>query len=116
MAYPALAENGVTPVFDNMVSQKQVKEDIFAFYLASVSMEAKGIKSDLTLGYYDKSKFEGELHWNPIAFQYMYGVPFEDIEINGKTTNVCKDKKCLITFDTGFTLMTMPGFATKILD
>jgi hypothetical protein len=45
----------------------------------------------------------------------MYGVPLENIEFNGKMSDVCKNKKCLITFDTGATLMSMPPFATKIL-
>ena len=32
MAYPSIAEDGVTPVFYNMVSQGLVKEAVFAFY------------------------------------------------------------------------------------
>jgi hypothetical protein len=33
MAYPALAEDGVTPVFDNMMNQNLLKNNLFAFYL-----------------------------------------------------------------------------------
>jgi hypothetical protein len=33
MAYPTLAESGVTPVFDNMMNQKILKDNLFAFYL-----------------------------------------------------------------------------------
>ena len=32
MAYPSIAEDGVTPVFYNMVSQNLVNDSIFAFY------------------------------------------------------------------------------------
>jgi len=35
MAYPALAEKNVTPVFDEMMNQKLLKENMFAFYLTS---------------------------------------------------------------------------------
>jgi len=35
MAYPALAEKDVTPVFDEMIKQKLLKENIFAFYLTT---------------------------------------------------------------------------------
>lgn len=68
MAYPALAEKNVTPVFDEMIGQKLLKENIFAFYLTTKQAEAQGMKSDLTFGYYDKEKFEGDLHWNPVDF------------------------------------------------
>ena len=67
LAYPQLAEKGVTPVFDEMMQQKLLKSNIFAFYLTSIEMEKeKGLKSDLTFGYYDKTKFEGDIHWNPV--------------------------------------------------
>ena len=33
MAYNTIAEDGVTPVFYNMVTQHLVKEPLFAFYL-----------------------------------------------------------------------------------
>jgi len=53
MAYPALAEKGVTPVFDEMIGQKLLKQNIFAFYLTSKQAENAGMLSDLTFGYYD---------------------------------------------------------------
>ena len=43
MAYSSIAEDGVTPVFYNMVSQHLVNKPIFAFYLdrfVSLSMNA----------------------------------------------------------------------------
>jgi hypothetical protein len=49
LGYPALAEKGVTPVFDEMMEQKLLKNNMFAFSFGSGS---EG--SDLTLGYYDK--------------------------------------------------------------
>lgn len=35
MAYPALAEQGVTPVFDEMMNQKLLKSNVFAFYFTT---------------------------------------------------------------------------------
>lgn len=63
LAYPALAEPGVTPVFDNMIGQHLLKNNMFAFYLGAVAEQGE---SDLTFGYYDKTKFEGDLVWNPV--------------------------------------------------
>jgi hypothetical protein len=73
----------------------------------------------LTFGYYDKSKFKGEIHWNKVENQYMYGVQFEDLLFNGKSSGICKGaeakKKCLITFDSAHSLMSMPQSAISFL-
>lgn len=71
LAYPALAEPGVTPVFDNMIGQNLLKNNMFAFYLGAVAEQGE---SDLTFGYYDKTKFEGDLVWNPVKLKYMFGI------------------------------------------
>lgn len=116
MAYPALAEKGVTPVFDEMIGQKLLKKNIFAFYFTSKQAENMGMKSDLTLGYYDSAKYKGDVHWNDVAFKYMFGVKLDDVLFNGKSANLCKDTECLITFDSGTSLMSMPTHATKKLE
>ena len=119
MAYPALAEKNVTPVFDEMMKQNLLTSNMFAFYLTSKQAEEQGLKSDLTFGYYDKEKFNGDVHWNDVLYKYMYGVKLDDVKFNGKSTGVCKEKNesgenpCLITFDSGTSLMSVPKFAAK---
>jgi hypothetical protein len=36
LAYPSIAEDGVTPVFDNMISQQLVSQPLFSVFLDSV--------------------------------------------------------------------------------
>ena len=117
LAYPALAEKGVTPVFDEMINQKLLKNNVFAFYLTNKQAEGLGIQSDLTFGYYDKAKFKGTLNWHPIKFKYMFGVQLDDIKVNGQSTGVCQGRAggCLITFDSGTSLMSVPTFASQAL-
>lgn len=83
--------------------------------MAYAKDEEKGSKSELTFGYYDKEKYTGDLHWIPVEFKYMFGVKLEDIKVNGKSTQVCKDKECLITFDSGTALLSMPTYAIQSL-
>jgi hypothetical protein len=69
------------------------------------------MQSDMTLGYYDKDKFQGEVNWYPVIFKHQYGVKLDDIKVNGQSTGVCQNKECLITFDSGTTLLAIPPFA-----
>lgn len=64
------------------MSQDLLKNNIFAFYVGNINPE-------MTLGYYDKSKYKGDIHWNPVEFKYMYGIKLDDIKVNGKHLNVC---------------------------
>ena len=69
----------------------------------------------MTFGYYDKEKFSGDIHWNDVKFKYMFGVKLDDIKVKGQSMGMCKDKECLITFDSGTSLMSMPSFAVNAL-
>jgi cathepsin D len=82
MGYPALAESNVKPVFDEIMGQSLLKNNIFSFYVGS--------NPEMTMGYYDKSKFKGDIHWNPVEFKYMYGIKLDDIKVNGKRLGVCE--------------------------
>ena len=89
-----------------------MKDNIFAFYLTP---SRSHIESDLTFGYYDKTKFKGEITWHPIVFKYMYGIQLDDIKMNGKSLGLCgpqgKQKDCVITVDSGTTFASVPGWA-----
>lgn len=67
-----------------MMDQKLLKNNMFAFSFGTGSAG-----SDLTLGYYDKEKFTGDIAWNDVLFKYMYGVKLDDLKVNGKSTGVC---------------------------
>jgi hypothetical protein len=41
--------------------------------------EYHGFQSELTMGYYDKSKFIGDLHWFPVLKQHMFAFKLDDI-------------------------------------
>lgn len=75
-----------------------------------------GLDSELTFGYYDKSKYTGDMVWHPILHKLMFGIQLDDIKVNGKAMNICNgqnQEKCLITVDSGTSEMTMPSWALK---
>lgn len=103
----------VPQFFDNLVAQGQLSKRLFAFYMAS-SFEEKvlGLKSEMTLGYYDKSKLEGEIQWNPVLFKYMYAVKLDGVKINGTALDLgCDKRECLVSVDTGTSYLVFPSFA-----
>lgn len=54
----------------------------------------------------------GDVAWNDVTFKYMYGVKLDDVKVGGKSTGVCDlGTECLITFDSGTSLMSIPSFA-----
>lgn len=69
-----------------MMDQHLLKSNLFAFYLTNKN---GGMKSDITFGYYDTSKFMGKIVWHPIVFEYMFGIKLDDIKIGGKSLGIC---------------------------
>jgi hypothetical protein len=93
LAYPSFAERGITPVFDNMINQKLLQDNLFAFYLTSkMDEEMEGLDSELTFGYYDKSKYTGDMIWHPILHKLMFGIQLDDIKVNGVPMGICGNK------------------------
>lgn len=72
-----------------------------------------GLDSELTFGYYDKSKYTGDMVWHPILHKLMFGIALDDIKVNGKSLNICSGVSCMITVDSGTSEMTMPSWAIK---
>jgi cathepsin D len=98
-----------------MIQQKLLQDNLFAFYLTSkMDEEMDGLDSELTFGYYDKSKYTGDMVWHPILHKLMFGIQLDDIKVNGKPLNICEQgRQCLITVDSGTSEMTMPSWAIK---
>lgn len=75
-----------------------------------------GLDSELTFGYYDKSKYTGDMVWHPIMHKLMFGIQLDDIKVNGVPLNICNNEgqqHCLLTVDSGTSEMTMPSWAIK---
>jgi hypothetical protein len=53
LGYPSLAQNGALPMFDNLMAQHSLTDNIFAFYIVSNFEEHFGLKSEMTFGYID---------------------------------------------------------------
>ncbi|NXL25454.1 PEPE protein, partial [Setophaga kirtlandii] len=72
LGYPNLAADGITPVFDNLVNQSLLQENLFSVYL---SREAAG--SVVIFGGIDESYFTGPIHWIPVSYQGYWQISMD---------------------------------------
>ncbi|XP_004689722.1 PREDICTED: chymosin-like [Condylura cristata] len=102
LAYPSLGSEYSVPVFDNMMSQGLVAQDLFSIYL---SRSAQG--SMLTLGAVDPSYYSGTLHWVPVTVQDYWQFTMDSVTIDGVV--VACNGGCQAILDTGTSLLAGPS-------
>uniref|UniRef100_A0A7M4E6U3 Embryonic pepsinogen-like n=1 Tax=Crocodylus porosus TaxID=8502 RepID=A0A7M4E6U3_CROPO len=102
LAYPDLASGGLVPVFDNMVNQNLVQQDMFSVYL---SRDRTG--SMLIFGGTDESYFTGNISWIPVSYQGYWQISMDSIIVDGKV--IACESGCQAIVDTGTTLMVGPS-------
>jgi len=117
MSYSKLAVEGVTPIVEEMMQQKSLKNNIFAYSFVLKNEEKEGLVSDMTLGYYDKSKFVGDIKWHPVVKKHFFAIKLDDVLFNGKTYGLCKyhEGGCMMTIDSGFTYMGVPEYMNNFM-
>ena len=98
-----MAAYGVTPVFDSIINNKLLEHNVMSFYY-SLDESADG---QITLGYIDKTKFDGELKYYRVVDKYYWTITLDDVRYNGKSLGLCRGG-CKAVIDTGTTLITGP--------
>ncbi|XP_006266266.2 embryonic pepsinogen-like [Alligator mississippiensis] len=98
LAYPDAAVGGLTPVFDNMMNQNLVQQDVFSVYL---SRNQTG--SVIILGGIDESYCTGPIQWIPVSYQSYWQISIDSIIVNGKV--IACESGCQAIVDTGTSLL-----------
>ncbi|NXA52630.1 CATE protein, partial [Nothocercus julius] len=105
LAYPSLAVDGVTPVFDNMMAQNLVEMPMFSVYMSSNPDASEG--GELLFGGFNPSRFVGTLQWVPVTQQGYWQIQIDTIQVGG-TVAFCASG-CQAIVDTGTSLLTGPS-------
>ncbi|CAJ0949642.1 unnamed protein product [Ranitomeya imitator] len=119
LAYPSLAVDDCTPVFDNMIVQNLVAQPVFGVYMSRDSNSPEG--GELVLGGYDTSRFSGQLNWVPVTVQGYWQIQVDRksvvsidekmgaprILVGGETTFCTQG--CQAIVDTGTSMITGPS-------
>ncbi|GAB0199919.1 embryonic pepsinogen-like [Grus japonensis] len=101
LGYPNLAADGITPVFDNMVNESLLEENLFSVYL---SREMTG--SMVIFGGIDESYFTGSINWISISYQGYWQISMDSIIVNSQ--EIACSGGCQAIIDTGTSLVAGP--------
>ena len=131
LAFPALSAYDNTPVFDNIMKQKLLAVNMFAFYYSKLPRQ----ESALFFGGPDPEFYTGEITWIPVMRQFYWEIRLADVVVAGEPLHMCDgddgdngdsssgpsyavDKfGCKIVFDTGTSLIAGPSDAiAKLVD
>ncbi|XP_009570148.2 cathepsin D [Cuculus canorus] len=111
MAFPRISVDKVTPFFDNIMEQKLIEKNIFAFYLNRDPAAQPG--GELLLGGTDPKYYTGDFSWVNVTRKAYWQVHMDAVDVaNGLT--LCKGG-CEAIVDTGTSLITGPTKEVKEL-
>jgi len=103
LAFPRMAAYGIVPVFDNIMANKLLKQNLFGFYY-SVNENALG---EITLGYIDPKRFTGKLSYYKVIDEFYWTIRLDDIRLGEDSLGLCP-LGCKAIVDTGTSLITGP--------
>ncbi|XP_023689418.2 pepsin A-like [Paramormyrops kingsleyae] len=103
LAFPSISSSGATPVFDNMMSQGLVSQDLFSVYLTSDSADG----SVVIFGGIDSSYFTGSIYWIPLSSESYWQISMNSVTINGNA--VACSGGCQAIVDTGTSYIVGPS-------
>ncbi|KAM3850939.1 pepsin A-like [Vipera latastei] len=102
LAFPRLSASGATPVFDNMMSEGLVSQDLFSVFLSSDEQGG----SFVMFGGIDSSYYTGSLNWVPLSAELYWQITVDSITVNGQS--IACSGGCQAIVDTGTSLLAGP--------
>ncbi|XP_018606241.1 pepsin A-like isoform X2 [Scleropages formosus] len=103
LAFPSISSSGATPVFDNMMNEGLLSQDLFSVYLSSNSET----ESAVIFGGIDPSYYTGNIYWIPLTSDSYWQITMDSVIINGNT--VACANGCQAIVDTGTSVIVGPS-------
>jgi len=112
LAYPDIASDGVTPVFDNMMKEKLLAEDIFSVYLSN---DEGDMSSVIIFGATDSQYYTGSITYVDVVIPSYWLVAMDAVLVNGVTVHQCTLDLCPTVIDTGTSIIVGPPYDMEVL-
>ncbi|XP_062398091.1 pepsin A-like [Sardina pilchardus] len=103
LAFPSIASAGATPVFDNIMRQGLVSQDLFSVYLSGDGESG----SVVLFGEIDPQFYTGSFTWVPLTSETYWQIKLDSVTIDGYVV-ACADG-CQAIVDTGTSLVVGPS-------
>ncbi|XP_032734246.1 renin isoform X2 [Lontra canadensis] len=110
MGFPAQAVGGVTPVFDHILSQGVLKEDVFSVYY---SRDSHLLGGELVLGGSDPQYYQGNFHYVSVSQTGSWQIKMKGVSVRSATV-VCEEG-CMVVVDTGASYISGPTSSLRLL-
>ncbi|KAJ8016136.1 hypothetical protein DPEC_G00004050 [Dallia pectoralis] len=111
MGYPNTAIDGITPVFDRIMSQHILKEEVFSVYYSKDQTHQPG--GELVLGGTDPNYYTGSFNYIGISQAGKWEVNMKGVSV-GAEKLFCRDG-CKAVIDTGSSYITGPASSVSVL-
>ncbi|KAJ1074862.1 hypothetical protein K5549_019906, partial [Capra hircus] len=112
MGFPAQAVGGVTPVFDHILAQRVLTEDVFPFtYLLSPNSHLLG--GEIVLGGSDPQYYQENFHYVSISKPGSWQIRMKGVSVRS-TTLLCEEG-CMVVVDTGASYISGPTSSLRLL-
>ncbi|XP_006751484.1 renin isoform X1 [Leptonychotes weddellii] len=117
MGFPAQAVGGVTPVFDHILSQGVLKEDVFSVYYSRSSdlssRDSHLLGGELVLGGSDPQYYQGNFHYVSVTQTGSWQIKMKGVSVRSATV-VCEEG-CMVVVDTGASYISGPTSSLRLL-
>lgn len=110
LAWPVLSVNKVPTVFENMINQKLVDQQIFSFYLGMTSLTTPDPNSELVMGGSDPAHYSGDITYVPLKATTYWEITLDQMNSGGKAY-LSSPNNAIV--DSGTSILTGPSQAVK---
>ncbi|XP_068189381.1 renin isoform X2 [Antennarius striatus] len=111
MGYPARAIDGITPVFDRIMSQHILKEEVFSIYYSRDTKHSPG--GELVLGGTDPNYYTGNFNYMDTKDNGRWEISMKGISV-GMQMMFCAEG-CTAVIDSGSSHITGPASSVSML-